>query len=110
MASLLLQEQIQRPASTNMRARAAKMPKNVCVLAPGLFQGIGKHSEACRVKLAGRQGTFFVGDSGQVGHGRSEPGGGERGRSIRVAEDVTDPENRQFWVIERDCVECVRSL
>jgi hypothetical protein len=73
--SLLPKKQIHRPAPTDMRARTAKMPKDVGVLATRFFQRIGQHSQAFRVEFAGRQGTFLVGDLGEVGHCRRHPVG-----------------------------------
>ena len=76
--SPLPQQQVNRPAPTDMRAGAAEVSENVAVPAARFFQRIGKHGQAGGVQSAGRQGSLLVGGGGEVTHGWGEPGGAWR--------------------------------
>jgi hypothetical protein len=59
--SLLIEQKIQCPTPSNMRARTAKVGQNVNVLGTSVFQRVGKHSKMNRVEFARRQDTLFIG-------------------------------------------------
>jgi hypothetical protein len=67
------------------------MPEHVLIVAIGFFQGIGKDRKASGVKFTGRQGTFFIGGFGKVGHGGGEPSRVDREGVKGVAENAADP-------------------
>ena len=71
MRSRFAEDQIERPAAADVRPRPAEMAQEVGIRAAGFFEGVGKDSEACGVKLTGRQGTLFVCGCGKAGRGRS---------------------------------------
>ena len=72
-----------------MRPWLAQVVQNVCILAARLFQGVGKHSQACGVKRAVRQDTVVVGGVGKRQDGRGLPGGVEGERTEGVADHIT---------------------
>src|SRR5262249_5748240 len=92
-ASLPAQDQVHDPAAPHMRAGTAKMIDNSGVLAPGLFQRIGKHGEAGRIEIAGRQAASLVNLLGQPDQRAVAPGkhrGGNGHGPERVTHDITE--------------------
>src|ERR1700733_10804004 len=73
MDSLLNQEQVHYPTTTNMRTRLSQMVQDVGVVAARLFQSIRKDSESCGVKFARGQRALLISGCGQGGHGRRSP-------------------------------------
>src|SRR5262245_21281923 len=71
-----------------MRPRTAKMPKDVGVLAPRLFEGFRKYGEALRVEGAGGQVPLVVCCLREGEYGRRPQGGAERDGAEGVAEEV----------------------
>src|SRR5208337_5376877 len=66
--SLLPEQQIERPATTNMDTRLAAVVQYVLGTATGVLQGMGKDGHS--VELA-----FLVNRAGKLLHGWGEPGG-----------------------------------
>ena len=67
--SMLPQNEIDDPASANVRPRPAQVIEDGGIVATGFFEGVGKDGEAGGVQFAGGQGTLFVGGGGEVSHG-----------------------------------------
>ena len=73
-----------------MRPLTTKMPKNFLIVAPGFFEGISKDCKASVSQFTGGQGTFFVSNSGKIGHGWGKPSGTDGNGAESVIENVTE--------------------
>jgi hypothetical protein len=71
-------------------ARTAKVGEDVCVVAPGFFQGVGEDGKTRGVEFARRHDTLVVGGLGEVDDGGSTPDEVDGDGSEGVAEDVME--------------------
>src|SRR5262249_43365310 len=83
--SLPAEDEVQRPATTDMGPFRPQVPEQFAVGAAGLLQRVGQHRQRCGVEVAG----FRMSDEGRAAHRedvRPPPGRDEGGPSVRVAE------------------------
>src|SRR5262249_23674667 len=87
LSLLLPQDQINRPATTDMLPRLAEMGQDVGVVAAGLFQCVSKDSKPGGFKRPGGQDGDVVGGLGKSDDGRRLPSGVQGDGAEGVAED-----------------------
>src|SRR5262245_29899958 len=89
LASLLAQEEVQRPTAADVRARRTQVVEEVAIVTAGIFQGVGEDAKTDGGESAGRQIPLLVGRLGE-GDDRGWMPSGVEGKGMEgVAEKVT---------------------
>src|SRR5258708_7090553 len=101
----LPQQQIDDPASPNMRAIAPAMGDQLLVVAFGVHQGIGKNRHAV-------EGFLGIDGLGKINDGERFPTRVDGERLKRIAENVVDQGTLKLTFFFSFCIanECFRSL
>src|SRR5262249_8194911 len=61
MLSLPAEQEVYRETTSNVRLRLSQMSQKFCVVAPGVFEGVGHNRQAVQVEVAGGQDALLVG-------------------------------------------------